>query len=125
MVQAIDSLLSSEFIRATQHHGQTVLINAAVEQLPAISHSKDHTLLASSLGFHEEGSLDSLEDELTPLVLGLRRTDHLSASIRLLRTAAGEELRAGVRLASALRFSVQKRRQKQPSLSGSLQSWAS
>ena len=40
---------------------------------------------------------DSLEDDLTPLVLGLKRTGHLNGSIRIMRTSAAEEVKAGIR----------------------------
>ena len=40
---------------------------------------------------------DNLEDELLPLVLGLKRTGHLGDSIRIMRTSAAEEVKVGIR----------------------------
>ena len=94
-MQAIDSLLSSEYIRASQFLQQPSLIARA-----ALEISRDpaaNPRLPSIEAEMDEDGLALLEDELTPLVLGLKRTGHLSAAVRLLITAAAEEVKAGIR----------------------------
>lgn len=93
--QAIDSLLSSEFIRASQFLQQPSLIAGIASEF---SRDPDaNPRLPTVAAQDEEDALLSLEDEMTPLVLGLKRTGHLSSAIRLLRSAAAEEVKVGIR----------------------------
>ena len=94
-MQAIDSLLSSEFIRATQFLQQPGLI-ASVASAFSRDPGAHPTFPAVEVEKDEHASI-TLEDELTPLALGLKRTGHLSAAIRLMRSAAAEEVKAGIR----------------------------
>lgn len=90
-VQAIDSMLSTEFIRTTQFSAQPRLIAKIASQADSCSK------LELSDGPADIPESTSLEDELTPLVLGLKRTEHLAAAVRLMRSAAAEEVKAGIR----------------------------
>ena len=95
IMQAIDSLLSSDFIRAIQFLHQPGLIARVASAIS--THPDAHPTLPALEAEEEEEGLITLEDELTPLVLGLKRTGHLSAAIRLMRSAAAEEVKAGIR----------------------------
>lgn len=93
LVQAIDTLLSTEFVRATQFFQQPGVVARIASQ--AGREPREHLLSSSVLS--PENNEESLEDELMPLVLGLRRTDHLAAAIRLMRSSASEEVKSGIR----------------------------
>lgn len=88
-------MLSSEFIRASHFLQQPSLIAGVAS---AFSRDPDaNPELPAVEAEQEEDASETLEDELTPLVFGLRRTGHLSAAIRLMRSAAAEEAKAGIR----------------------------
>ena len=99
--QAVDNLLSSEFLRSTQFHEQPAVMARIAASLRADGAPSAQRIMAE-VAAEAAGEGNDLDEELTPLILGLRRTDHLSATVRFMRAAAAQEVKAGIRCASHL-----------------------
>ena len=106
--QAVDNLLSSEFLRSTQFHEQPVVMARIAASLRADGAPSAQRIMAE-FAAEVAGEGNDLDEELTPLILGLRRTGHLSATIRFMQAAAAQEVKAGIRCASHLALCVAER----------------
>ena len=104
-LQAVDSLLSAEFLRSTQFHEQPAVMARIASSLRADGTAPAQRIMAEvAAGAPGEGN--ELDEELMPLILGLKRTGHLSATVRFMRAAAAQEVKAGIRCASHLALPV-------------------